>query len=211
MYCPACGSPEFQKLSYVYMSGLRDINSRTVGLGRSLYVGRTRGTSQSRLSQIALPPRPRRYVRVVILWLILGYAGAIALTSVMLAMHAPVLDHPPVSDTPVVQQRTLNRNTHTAQQRSQRPMQNQNAVRPLQAQNTAPPPIRWTAADQAIGYVMGAAYVVLLFVVLLRRVSRYNRDVYSKALQRWQHSFMCQKCGKIVEMAVPQTALATNG
>jgi rubrerythrin len=89
-------------------------------------------------------------------------------------------------------------------------MQNQNAVRPLQAQNTAPPSIRWTAADQAIGYVMGAAHVVLFFV-LLRRVYRYNRDVYSKALQRWQHSFMCQKCGQIVEMAVPQAALATNG
>jgi len=29
----------------------------------------------------------------------------------------------------------------------------------------------------------------------LRRISRYNREVYSRLLWDWQHTYMCRRCG----------------
>jgi hypothetical protein len=29
----------------------------------------------------------------------------------------------------------------------------------------------------------------------LRRISRYNREVYSRRLWDWQHTYMCRRCG----------------
>ena len=180
------------------MSGLRDINSRTVGFGRSLYVGKTRGTSQSRLSQIASPPRPRRYGGMVILWLIVVYFGAYLSLYAVVVIHArqtPISQHLPVADRAVVQQETATQNSRKGQQKFQRP----NAV----------PPIQWTPVDQAIGCLMGTADMLLLFV-LMRRVYRYNRTVYSKAYQNWENSFMCQRCGQIIGQTVQESSVAVN-
>lgn len=72
MYCTSCGSPNMQRLSMVYASGFRDQKGTVIGFGRGLFVGRNRGTSQSRLSQIAAPPRPRNTGKFVGIWVSIG-------------------------------------------------------------------------------------------------------------------------------------------
>jgi hypothetical protein len=80
-------------------------------------------------------------------------------------------------------------------------------------QKTIRPSIQWTPADalivQQVATAMGAAYLLLL-LFLLRRVYRYNCDVYPRDIQKWESLFMCQRCGKITDMAVPQAAVSTG-
>ncbi|HEY6351196.1 MAG TPA: hypothetical protein VI636_17470 [Candidatus Angelobacter sp.] len=69
-----------QKLSVIYNSGLFDVKRTSTGIiGGGFYLHR--GTSQSRLSQMAAPPRKRSYLKVTLLWLV-GFflaGGAISL------------------------------------------------------------------------------------------------------------------------------------
>src|SRR5258708_33016320 len=171
MYCPSCRSTYLKKLALVYTSGLRNINTRAVGFGRGLYVGRNRGTSQSRLSQIAAPSRARSSSRVVIIWLLFGLVGGWMFAMVITAA-----------------------NPLTNRQKNPTIRRNQGNTRPSVEIS---PEVAIVMRNIAIG--AGTAYVLLL-LILLRSVRRYNRDVYSKAIVRWNSSFMCQSCGAIVEM-----------
>jgi hypothetical protein len=63
---------------------------------------------------------------------------------------------------------------------------------------------------KVISIGLGAVYLLML-PFLLRSVNRYNRDTYSKAIQKWDSSFMCQGCGMIVEMKEQASAVAKTG
>lgn len=202
MHCSGCGSIHLQKLSLVYMSGFRDFNTRTVGWGRSLYIGRTRGTSQSRLSQIAAPPQPRRYLRVLILWLLAGYFGAVIISSFMASVSAPrvvpIVDGHAVQpagtqEKPIVQSKASRRRAHVQYSVQ---AQTSPANQTMRSDNV------WN--DTLAGTLAGG-YILLLFF-LLRRVWLYNRTAYAKAMQKWNASFMCQRCGNIVDGSLQQTA-----
>jgi hypothetical protein len=56
-----------------------------------------------------------------------------------------------------------------------------------------------------------AAGYLLTLPTLLRSVRRYNRDVYSKAIQKWNSSLMCRTCGTIHEMLDQASAAAKTG
>ncbi len=178
MYCRSCGSSDFKKLSFVYLAGTRDIQSTMVGFGRGLFVGKNRGTSQSRLSQLATPPRPRSYGGVVAAWVLVGMFGLMFWTITFTALRAPVNQGPP--------------------------------NRQLDHKTSKPVPAIEVSMLENIGIAMGMAYPLLL-LLLLRNVHRYNRDVYSKAMQRWNSSFMCQSCGAVVEALAQASTFARTG
>lgn len=77
MECPSCRSTDLQKLSFIYNAGLFDVKGHSAGiLGGGFYLHH--GTRQSRLSQIASPPRKRSYFRALLLYGLLFYlAGAL--------------------------------------------------------------------------------------------------------------------------------------
>lgn len=77
--CPSCKDENTQRLSLVYESGLSDVNthSRGVGvgiggggIGVGVGGGKTRGTSQTKLSKKASPPNKKSYWRIVIIWFV---------------------------------------------------------------------------------------------------------------------------------------------
>ncbi len=79
MQCPKCKSEDAVKLSLVHSAGLADIRTKSrghaiglAGAGLLLAVDNfaTTGTSQSRLSKLAAPPRKKRYRNVILAWLI---------------------------------------------------------------------------------------------------------------------------------------------
>jgi hypothetical protein len=170
MYCPSCGSAYVQKLSVVYMSGFRNTKSTMIGFGRSLFIGGNRGTTQSRLSQMATPPRARSYAGVLVPWLLLGMFGLWFCSFIFLGLNTQ------------------------AGQGLQNSRHNQKVSRPLL--DVGPDGV---LALEMTGIGIGAGYLLIL-PFLLRSVRRYNRDVYSKAIQKWNSSFMCQTCGTIHEM-----------
>jgi hypothetical protein len=66
-YCPKCGSHEWKSAALVHMDGISTISTSTVGLGVGMDedahisgmgagVGRTNGTHQTMLSELAAPP-----------------------------------------------------------------------------------------------------------------------------------------------------------
>jgi preprotein translocase subunit Sss1 len=98
MQCPNCKSEALIKLSLVHSAGLSEIETHS--RGRGLILGnngvalgfgnfKTTGTSQTRLSKLANPPRKKPYLMVIFGWLLgllilgwlLGYATTIS--------HAP--------------------------------------------------------------------------------------------------------------------------
>jgi len=98
MQCPRCKSEDVIKLSLVNSEGLSDIDTRSRGYGlmlgdNGLALGfgkfKTTGTSQTRLSELASPPRKKHYFIVIFGWLLgllilgwlLGYVTTIT--------HAP--------------------------------------------------------------------------------------------------------------------------
>jgi hypothetical protein len=74
MICPNCQSSDLSNASLVYAAGLHESSGRAVGwiLGSAdgWWIGRYRGTSQSRLSKMVGPPIRLPYVSPVILWLV---------------------------------------------------------------------------------------------------------------------------------------------
>jgi len=79
MECNSCRSTDLQRLSLVYNAGLFNVKAHSIGVrGFSLH----HGADQSRLSQMAAPPRKRSYVKVALLWL-LGFWLAGAAISLM--------------------------------------------------------------------------------------------------------------------------------
>jgi hypothetical protein len=181
MYCPSCGSTHVQKLAVVYMSGFRDTKSTTVGFGRGLFVGRNRGTSQSRLSQMATPPRPRSYAGVFVPWVLVGMFGLWFYSLIFLGTHTEG-------------GKGLQNSHHTKK-----------ASRPLI--DVSPD---GALALEIIGVGIGAGYLLIL-PFLLRGARRYNRDVYSPRIQKWNSSFMCQTCGMVHEMRDQTSAVAKTG
>lgn len=74
MVCPSCSSTDLKKLSFVYASGTYDGKGLNRGLvlsadGPGVHIGRSRGTYQSKLSQIAAPPKKRSFVKAILFWL----------------------------------------------------------------------------------------------------------------------------------------------
>lgn len=166
MYCPSCGSSDLTKLSLLHISGIRDVRTKTVGLGRGLYIGKNRGTSQTRVSQMASPPRPRRAGTVILIWLGVGLIVAWAGALIQTAQNA--------------QPRFGSRNSHVHQ------------ILPPTTARTRP---ESTLTLKALGVAATVMYVVSL-PLFLRSARRYNTDVYGPAMRRWDASFMCQRLGK---------------
>jgi hypothetical protein len=181
MYCPSCGSTYVQKLSVVYMSGFRNTKSTTVGLSRGLFVGRNRGTTQSRLSQMATPPRARSYAGVLVPWVLVGMCGLWFCSFIFLGLNTQ------------------------AGQGLQNPRNNEKVSRPLL--DIGPDGV---LALEMTGIGIGAGYLLIL-PFLLRGVRRYNRDVYSPGIQKWNSSFMCQSCGTVFEMLNAPLVAAKTG
>jgi hypothetical protein len=181
MYCPSCGSIYVQKLSVVYMSGFRATTSTTVGFSRGLFVGKNRGTSQSRLSQVATPPRARSYAGVLVPWVLTGIFGLWFSSFIFLGLHTQ------------------------AGQGLQDPHHKKKVSRPLL--DVSP---KGVLALEIIGLGIAAGYLLTL-PTLLRSVRRYNRDIYSKAIQKWNSSFMCRTCGTIHEMPDQASAATKTG
>lgn len=179
MYCTSCGSPNMQKLSFVYTSGFRDHRGTVVGVGRGLFVGRNRRTSQSRLSQIAAPPRPRSYAGVMVPWVVVGLLGLWLCSLVILGLNT----------------------------RTNEGLQNPRRYPSELLIDLTPNGVLML---ETIGIAIGVGYVAML-PLLLRGVQRYNRDVFSKAIQRWNASFMCQSCGMIVETPKHDLLAAKTG
>lgn len=57
--------------------------------------------------------------------------------------------------------------------------------------------------DSGLAYPI--AFLLLLglaclggLVLNLRRISRYNREVYSRLYWDWEHTYMCRRCGKFI-------------
>jgi hypothetical protein len=70
--CPNCRSTDLKKIPLVYAAGVHDTRGRIFGwlLGNGLWLGRYRGTSQSRLSTMLSPPRKLPYGLPIALWLL---------------------------------------------------------------------------------------------------------------------------------------------
>jgi hypothetical protein len=181
MYCSSCGSAYVQNLSVVYMSGFREIKSTTIGFGRSLFVGKNKGASQNRLSQLATPPRARSYAGVLLPWVLIGIFGLWFSSFIFLGLNTQ------------------------AGQGLQNSHHNQKVSRPLL--DVGPDGV---LALEIIGIGIAAGYLLML-PILLRGVRRYNRDVYSKAIQQWNSSFMCWTCGRIHEMRDQASAVVKTG
>jgi hypothetical protein len=105
----------------------------------------------------------------VVPWLILGLVGACFCWAIVLALYA----------------RSNQESQHShVQVKNPRPLVNLVPRVPL--------------GSKAIGIAVAAGYLLLL-VFLLHSVSHYNRTTYSRAIHKWNASFMCQSCGAIVE------------
>jgi hypothetical protein len=163
MECPSCQSTNLQKLSVIYNSGLFDVRASSAGIiGGGFYIHR--GTRQSRLSQIAAPPRRRSDLRVALLWLL----GSCLLAVTISEIRPQALDQ-------------AGQNYHGPKQ----------AMHKSGAMTRHPS----TAVDHFV-----AVALFLLLAILLARVYRHNRYIYPSAIQRWNSSFMCRRCGAIAEI-----------
>ena len=60
-------------------------------------------------------------------------------------------------------------------------------------------PVKDTASSSiAVGVLLFLGLVCLIGLVLnLRRIAAYNRDVLPGLRWRWEHSFVCRRCGKL--------------
>lgn len=132
--CDQCGTPEIVAVPLLYQQGTRTYPN-PFGWG----------SSQSHSAQAA-PPRPRSFVRPLLLWgfvvfffFFWGLAGSSA-----------VMQHPKTATS---------------------------------TENAA-----------AVFLFMGVACLGGM-VVNLRRVSRYNREVYPRLHWDWGHTYMCRRCG----------------
>lgn len=55
-----------------------------------------------------------------------------------------------------------------------------------------------TSSRIAVGILMFLALLCLIGLVLhLRRIAAYNRNVLPDLRWRWEHSFLCRRCGKL--------------
>ncbi len=133
--CERCGSENLVAASLLYQQGTHS------------YAGTLHsGISQSVSAQVAAPPKPRGYLRPILVWglgiyfaLFWGYAG---LSSLSL--------HPKTS-----------------------------------------------ASSVGVSLIFLLLGLVLLIGLVrsLRRLARYNREVFPQLLSTWQHTYMCRKCG----------------
>src|SRR5882724_13661775 len=73
MVCLNCSSTDLRKVSLVLAAGIHEFRGRFLGLllggADGALLGRNRGTSQSRLSQLLNPPRKLPYFGPIVLWL----------------------------------------------------------------------------------------------------------------------------------------------
>lgn len=181
MYCTSCGSPNMQRLAVVYMSGFRDYRGTVVGFGRGLFVGRNKGTSQNRLSQIASPPRPRSAAKLVGIWTTIGLIAA-WLGLMIWAQNT----------------------------RAQQGTQNQHVRRPVAPQPSVQLSPELSLILKGLGITAVAIYLLSL-PLGLRSIHRFNRDVFVPAAQKWEASFMCQNCGAIVDVREQTQAASRTG
>jgi hypothetical protein len=74
MVCPNCNSTDMKKLSLIYAAGVYESRGRIGGLlfgsGDGFFFGKSRGTSQNRLSAMLRPPRKAPYLAPAIFWVI---------------------------------------------------------------------------------------------------------------------------------------------
>ena len=169
MECQACHSTHLQRLSLVYDSGLSDVAAHSLGVvGGGFQVHR--GTSQSRLSRVAAPPKKQSYFRVVLLWFVSCWilSAALSLTWPQVFGRVP---RTPVSGAPTAHRGSV----------------------------TSPPKFPAPGGDKTIEHAW-ALCLLLWLAVWVWRVRRFNSQVYPAALQKWRSSFMCLRCGVISEI-----------
>jgi hypothetical protein len=74
MECSECGSTEFTRLALVYAQGFSELKARSRGWGLGLALegpvlgfgrARTQGSLQTKLSQVASPPRKKSYWKII--------------------------------------------------------------------------------------------------------------------------------------------------
>lgn len=134
-HCDRCGSASIVAVSLLYQQGTHT------------YAGTLHsGISQSVSAQVAAPPKPRGYLRPILVWgfgiyfaMFWGYAG---LSSLSL--------HPNTSASSV---------------------------------------------GVALMFLLLGLALLIGLVLNLRRLARYNREVFPQLLSNWQHTYMCRKCG----------------
>lgn len=76
--CPNCESGNVQSYQVAFESGLSDVNTKSSGFsfggaGLNFGSGKTKGTSQTAMSQKTAPPRKFSYIRPFIIGLIVAF------------------------------------------------------------------------------------------------------------------------------------------
>jgi hypothetical protein len=130
---------------------------------------------------MATPPRARSYAGVLVPWVLVGMCGLWFCSFIFLGLNTE------------------------AGQGLQNPRNNEKVSRPLL--DIGPDGV---LALEMTGIGIGAGYLLIL-PFLLRGVRRYNRDVYSPGIQKWNSSFMCQSCGTVFEMLNTPLVAAKTG
>ena len=58
-------------------------------------------------------------------------------------------------------------------------------------------PQKTESLEGAVTFLFGLGFMFFLGMIFhLRRISRYNREVYPHLHSDWAHTFMCRRCGK---------------
>ena len=133
--CDQCGTPEIVAVPLLYQQGTRT-SSGPFGWG----------SSQSYSAHAAAPPRPRGYLRPLLLWglpILLFFLWTFA-------GFSSILEHPMATAT--------------------------------------------TGNAVVFFLLLGVACLGGL-VFNLRRISRYNREIYPRLHWDWEHTYMCRRCG----------------
>jgi len=134
--CDQCGTGEIVAVPLLHQQGTRSYSGTF-----------SHGTSQSYSAQVAAPPRPRSYLRPVILW---GFAILLFFFWSYAGLGA-IFEHP----------------TTTAMKGS-----------------------------VVAVFILLCVVCVVGLLASLRRIARYNREIYPQLHWDWTHTYMCRRCGK---------------
>jgi len=134
--CDRCGATNIVAASVIYQQGTHTYSTRF-----------NSGTSQTFSAEAAEPPRPRGYLRPVLLW-----GPAIVIFSAWtIAGFSSILEHPTTTalhvESPVI--------------------------------------FLFLGISSFAGMVFG-----------LRKIARYNREVYPHLRWNWEHTYICRRCGR---------------
>ena len=134
--CDQCGTANIVAAPVLYQQGTHTYSTRFYS-----------GTTQSFSARAATPPRPKGYMRPLLVW-----GPAILILSVWTVVGiSSIYEHPMAT-----------------------------ALRP---------------SSVAVFLFLAAASLVGM-VSSLRRIARYNREVYPRLHWNWEHTYICRRCGR---------------